>query len=895
MTATTSSKSAEVSPADGVTLSIDGIEVSVPKGTLVIRAAEQIGIQIPRFCDHPLLKPAGACRQCLVEVAAPDREGNVRPMPKPQTSCTLEVSEGMVVSTQHSSEVADKAQHAQMEFLLINHPLDCPVCDKGGECPLQNQAMSNGAPDSRFNVVKRTFPKPIKISTEILLDRDRCILCQRCTRFSDEIAGDPFIDLQGRGGGSPGRGGAHGQKAQQIGTFDEAILGFTPLGDDHPVGHESAEELTGPDGEGGLRGGAVSSVGAAATDVSGRPFSSYFSGNTIQICPVGALTSATYRFRSRPFDLVSTDTIAEHDACGSAIRVDSRRGVVVRRLAGDDPTVNEEWITDKDRFAFAWQSAPDRLTNPLVRDEQTGELVDASWPEALDVAAKGLAQAIADGGVGALPGGRLTLEDSYAWSKFARVALGTNDIDFRARVSSDEEAQFLAHKVASSAMDVTFADLESAPQVLLVGFEPEEEAGTVFLRLRKGVLAGKVNVATVAPLASRGSTKLRADVITSVPGAEAGVLDALAAGTAPEGVSEDLLQALTASGVVVLAGERLASSPGAFSALLRYAQARDARVAWMPRRAGDRGAVEAGLLPGLLPGGRIVEDAEARVDLAALWSTESLPQAPGRDLAQTLAAAADGELAGLLIGGVDISDLADPAAAERAIRSVHAAGFVVQLEVRESQVTQYADVVFPIAPPVSKSGTFLTWEGRPRPFEAVFSNHEVTDGRVLDLLAEQLGYNLGTGSVQEIHQELAELGGWNGMAADAPAIPFTAPDVPGAGNEAILATWRLMLDAARGQDGEPHLAGTAHRPVVRMSAETAAASGVREGERVTITGPKGTITVPAVLTPMPEQVVWLPEHSPGSSVHRMLGVTAGGRVTIEAASRALSANEEANE
>ena len=222
---------------DLVTLTIDGVQVSVPKDTLVIRAAEQVGIQIPRFCDHPLLAPVGACRQCLVEV--PDA-GNGRGFPKPQASCTLPVAEGMVVSTQVTSEVADKAQQGIMEFLLINHPLDCPVCDKGGECPLQNQAMSNGRGESRFEGVKRTFPKPINISAQVLLDRERCVLCARCTRFSEQIAGDPFIALIERGA------------LQQVGIYEK------------------------------------------------EPFESYFSGNTIQICPVGALTSADYRFRSRP-------------------------------------------------------------------------------------------------------------------------------------------------------------------------------------------------------------------------------------------------------------------------------------------------------------------------------------------------------------------------------------------------------------------------------------------------------------------------------------------------------------------------------------------------------------------------------------------------------------------
>ena len=198
MTVTSDKNTAPATP-ELVTVSIDGVPVEVPKDTLVIRAAEEAGIQIPRFCDHPLLEPVGACRQCLVEVATPDREGNVKPMPKPQASCTMTVSEGMVVRTQHSSPVADKAQQGVMELLLINHPLDCPVCDKGGECPLQNQAMSNGRATSRFEDVKRTYPKPINISSQVLLDRERCVLCARCTRFSDQVAGDPFIALVERG------------------------------------------------------------------------------------------------------------------------------------------------------------------------------------------------------------------------------------------------------------------------------------------------------------------------------------------------------------------------------------------------------------------------------------------------------------------------------------------------------------------------------------------------------------------------------------------------------------------------------------------------------------------------------------------------------------------------
>jgi NADH-quinone oxidoreductase subunit G len=330
-----------------VTLTIDDVEVTVPEGTLVIRAAEMIGVQIPRFCDHPLLDPIGACRQCLVDV--PDA-GNGRPIPKPQASCTLTVADKMVVRTQHSSPVADKAQQGNMEFLLINHPLDCPVCDKGGECPLQNQAMSNGRGESRFTETKRTFVKPVSISAQVLLDRERCVLCARCTRFSEQIAGDPFIALIERGA------------LQQVGIYEK------------------------------------------------EPFQSYFSGNTIQICPVGALTSAAYRFRARPFDLVSTPTICEHCASGCALRTDHRRGKVMRRLAGNDPSVNQEWNCDKGRFAFRSTRLEDRLTVPMVRDSDSGEMRAASWTEAFAIAARGLKAA--QSSVGVLAGGRLTVEDS---------------------------------------------------------------------------------------------------------------------------------------------------------------------------------------------------------------------------------------------------------------------------------------------------------------------------------------------------------------------------------------------------------------------------------------------------------------------------------------------------
>lgn len=776
-----------------VNLTIDDQPISVPKGTLVIRAAELIGVQIPRFCDHPLLDPVGACRQCLVEV-----EGQRKPM----ASCTITCTPDMVVRTQYTSESADKAQHGVMELLLINHPLDCPVCDKGGECPLQNQAMSNGRVETRFEDVKRIFPKPIPISSEVLLDRERCVLCARCTRFSQQIAGDPFIEL--------------------------------------------------------LERGALQQVGIAP----GEPLSSYFSGNTVQICPVGALTNTAYRFRARPFDLVSSPSACEHCASGCAQRTDHRRGKVLRRLAGDDPEVNEEWNCDKGRWAFTYATVGDRITTPLIREED-GKLRPASWAEALRVAATGLTAAA--GRAGVLVGGRSTVEDAYAYSKFARMVLDTNDIDFRIRAHSEEEADFLASNVAGQPMNVTYADLEKAPAVLLAGFEPEEESPIVFLRLRKGARKNGVQVLAVAPFATRGLTKMSGRLIRTAPGGEAAALD---------GLTEETL--LNQPGAIILVGERLATSPGALSAASRLAATTGARLGWIPRRAGDRGALEAGALPNLLPGGRPIADASAREQTAAAWHVSELPADPGRDTAGMLAAAAGGDLGALLVGGVEVADLPDP---DAALAAIDAVPFVVSLELRESAVTDLADVVFPVAPVVEKGGSFVNWEGRIRPFEPSLPSNATPDLRVLYTLADEIGVDLGLPNAAAAGEELARLGWWGGPRPNAPDVSAGMTAGPGKG-EAVLASWRMLLDSGRLQDGEPYLAGTGRAPVVRLSPTTAAEIGAAEGDSVTVATKLGEVTLPLEITDMDDRVVWLPLNSPGSAVYSQLGVTAGAVVSI---------------
>ncbi|HVE75108.1 MAG TPA: NADH-quinone oxidoreductase subunit G [Mycobacteriales bacterium] len=795
-------------PSDLITVSIDGFDVSVPKGTLIIRAAELLGIQIPRFCDHPLLDPVGACRQCIVEV-----EGQRKPL----TACTTTVTEGMVIRSQLTSEVARGAQEGTLELLLINHPLDCPTCDKGGECPLQNQTMTNGRSHSRFRDVKRTFPKPIAISTQVLLDRERCVLCARCTRFQQQIAGDPFIEMFERGA------------LQQVAVYAD------------------------------------------------QPFESYFSGNTVQICPVGALTGAAYRFRARPFDLVSSPSVCEHCASGCALRTDHRRGKVLRRLAGNDPAVNEEWNCDKGRWAFNYTTQPDRIVNPLVRDYDTGRLREASWPEALERAANGLTYAVEAGGVGVLPGGRLAMEDAYAYAKFARVALGTNDVDARVRWSSAEELDFLAAHVAGRRPGqpdvVTYDDLERATAVLLVGLELEEESPIVFLRLRKAVRHSGTKVFSIAPFTTPGVTKTAATLLRSAPGSEARVVTALAAGTAIEGLDAEVMtqarEALSGTGAVVLLGERLAAVPGGFSAAIALAKQTGARLAWVPRRAGERGAVEAGALPNLLPGGRPLGNAA----VASAWGP--LPVEAGRDLGAILAATKDGSLAGLVVGGVDPADCPDP---ELALDALDAAQFVVSLELRRSPATDRADVVLPVAAVVEKEGTFLNWEGRSRPFEQVLSTGSLTDLRVLHLIADRMGRPLNLPDAAAARHELSVLGAAPRTTGATPVAP--ASDTPAPAGFARLATWHWLLDDGSLQDGEPFLAGTAKRPRLHLSAQTAAQVGAAEGADVTVSTDRGSVTLPLVIADLPDGVVWLPTRSADAAVRRDLAAAPGDVVRL---------------
>ncbi|MDX1619505.1 MAG: NADH-quinone oxidoreductase subunit G, partial [Nitriliruptorales bacterium] len=588
-----------------VTFTIDGQETTVPKGTLVIRAAEQLGIMIPRFCDHPLLDPVGACRQCIVEV-----EGQRKPM----MACTTPAQDGMEVRTHRTSDVAKKGQEGTLEFLLINHPLDCPMCDKGGECPLQDQALAHGNNTSRFVDEKRRYEKPVAVSPLVLLDRERCVLCARCTRFSDQISGDPFIELFERGA------------LEQVAIYED------------------------------------------------EPYHSYFSGNIIQICPVGALTSADYRFRARPFDVRSASSVCDHCSAGCNLTIQSRRGEIQRQLARTNMAVNEAWTCDRGRFGFSYLTSDVRVTQPKVREG--GELVDVQWATALRRTTE-LLRGEEDGArVAVVTGSRIADEDAYAVSKYARTVLKTDDVDFRSRVSPDGELDAVGALVGRET--ATYRDVEDAPVIVVVGLDPEEEVPILYLRIRKAWRNNKAKVVHVGPRAA----SLEGMVYRSIPtplGGETGALAAIGRGLgiaelaevahaagvhgdAVEGVVSDLRAADGAP--VILVGERAPS--GALAVAGRVADRLGGKLAWVPRRAGARGAFDAGLAPGLLPGGRRLDDERDVGVVSDRWG--ELPSEAGRDLRGILEAAAAGDIDVLHLIGVDLArDCDDPELARKAL------------------------------------------------------------------------------------------------------------------------------------------------------------------------------------------------------------------------------------
>ena len=817
--------------AETVLLTVNGKEIEAQPGELVIDAAERNGTYIPRFCYHPRMEPVGMCRMCVVEI-------DTGRGPALQPACMIPVAPDMKVDTE--SEVTKKAQDGVLEFLLINHPLDCPVCDKGGECPLQDQTLSYGPGESRFVEEKRHFEKPIMISDLVALDRERCILCDRCTRFADQVAGDTLIHFQDRG------------NQTQVNTF--------------------------PD----------------------HPFASYFSGNTVQICPVGALTATPYRFKARPWDLDQVESTCTTCSVGCRTLVQSSRNEILRYQGVDLDPVNWGWLCDRGRFGFGSVNSDERLGAPLIR--QGDALHDVSWGEALSSAAAALKDA-APARIGVLGGARLTNESAYAWAKLAKGVLGTDNVD----------AQLGDGLPAEVVLGLPRATIDEAcapgGTVLLLAPDLKEELPVLFLRLRHAVTRDGVKVVELATQRTSVSD-LAAATLLHRPGAAGDVVRALLADSATQEVGGvepadiDAARALLDAGpvTVVLGRPNVAeSADGVVAAAAAIHEAHPGvRFLSALRRGNVHGALDMGLAPGLLPGRTTLDDGRA-------WFADrgwpNVPSERGLDATGILQAAADGKIDVLVLLGAD--PLADFPDTDLAARAVAGARTVIAVDRFLHGSAQLADVVLAASGPAETDGTTTNIEGRISAVARKITPPGTArdDWMLAAELARLLGADLGIGSAAGALEEITRvapshaglspdsvLGARDGIvigagptAADAdpnppPVLSYGAPSI---GDSPAVDAYSLRLVAGRrlydlGTDVQhsPGLASLTSDTVLRLHPHDFDRLGVTAGAVVTATSSKGSLSLPV----QPDDRVGrgaavVSLHQPGTTVGALIDAT----------------------
>ena len=881
-----------------VEITVDGAAVAAKPGEWLIEACERSGTYIPRFCYHRRMSPVGMCRMCLVEVDT-GRGFALQP------SCMVPVSDQMKVST--DSEATKKAQDGVLEFLLINHPLDCPVCDKGGECPLQDQTMAYGPGETRFVEEKRHFSKPIAISETVYLDRERCILCDCCTRFADEVAGDPLIHFMGRG------------NQTEVNTFTD------------------------------------------------EPFASYFSGNTVQICPVGALTAAPYRFKARPWDLTETLSTAWVDSVGARVVVQASRNQVLRVLGSDADAVNWGWLSDKERFGFEALNSAERLSVPMIRDsvgDAGAELRGAGWGAALDQAAKALAAAGPDR-IGVLGGARLTNEAQYMWAKLAKGVIGTDNVD--AQLGDGLDPALVLGLPRTTIDDAC----RPGGTVLMVGPDPKEELGTLYLRLRHAIVNDGVKLIEVTPCTT-GLSHLAQHSLRPRPGTVAALAAALAvAATAGsidtdstgarraqrdsirqrlrqsgdsagrrivrpthgdevrwtaelagvkhsqiEAAAQTVIQAV--DGITVILGRSSLAEPAADveQAAVDLTDLLPAKFLPALRRGNVLGALEAGLAPGLLPGRVRLDDADGAEALARAWPR--MPASEGLDAAGVLEASARGDIDVLVLVGADpLNDFTDRDLAYRGLRG---ASLVVAVDLfMNDSASLAADIVLPAAGPTECDGTFTNLEGRVSPMSRKVTPPGTArpDWMIAADLAERLepGSTQGLDSPEAIRAELAqvsavhsplteqaldqnqvegvllgagatgEAGGWHGGKQWRRSRRQGAPVTGSAGREELpegaflLVATRTMYDDGTMLRHCPSSRGLAPAPTARINPADLDRTGLAAGAPVRVVSESGHIEAAlAIDGGVPQGVLavnWLAPGAPANSL-----ITAGANVTV---------------
>ncbi len=709
---------------------VDDREVEVPAGTLVVEAARMAGVEIPVFCYHPKMKPAGACRMCLVEIE------KIRGLP---AACTTFVNEGMVVKTKTPTVI--KQQQGLLEFLLVNHPLDCPVCDRGGECPLQDTTFKFGPGASRYVEAKRHFVKPLALSDKVLLDRERCIQCLRCVRFTNEISRDDQLGILHRG--------AH------------AEIGVMP----------------------------------------GSTFDSPFSGNTIEICPVGALTSAKYRFQARPWDIRNVATVCPHCSVGCNTSVTVRNSDVLRVLSRENTPVDDGWLCDTGRFTYEYVQSDRRITAPLIR--KNGELTPSSWPEALHIIHERMGAIIKESGtqaIGGLISPHQTNEELYLFQKLFRQVLGTNNVDSRPVGARDSDAvlhQMLGYRAATGSI----AALEQASLIVAFGTHTINEQPILNLRIKKAL--GKATLMIAGP-GETDMSRLAKQVLRYSPGSEQFFLQSLihvmlrdnladvafatehqaAIGdlwTVVASATPDAVAASTglSADAITLAAQTIAQSPATtllYSASWANSEAGVRCVELLVRLAqitgnigkvgggidrlvlenNAQGAIDMGALPHILPGQWWVGDVQAQSVLSQKWNV-SVPVEAGLDAAGMLQAAAAGTLRAMYIVG------SDPVGESRARDEVRAAlgqlGLLIVQDTFLTDTAQLADIVLPGVTYIEKEGTFTNLErrvqrirvGLKRPGDAY------PDWQIIQEVANELGGRFYFSGPREVMKEIVSV------------------------------------------------------------------------------------------------------------------------------------------
>jgi len=622
-----------------INLTIDGQPIRVAKGTTVYTAATQLGIKIPIFCYHDRMPPFGACRMCLVQV---DK------MPKLQTSCTLEATEGMVVHTQ--SEPAVDGRKGIIELLLINHPLDCPICDRGGECPLQDQTMSDGPGESRFYEEKRHFKKPIPLGPVLMLDRERCITCARCTRFGEVVAGDHALEFIDRG------------YRTEVGTID------------------------------------------------GKVSDSKFIGNTIMICPVGALTSQVYRFRARPWDNDTVDSSCTLCPVGCSMKLDSRDGEIMRTRSSENHHVNDIWLCDKGWFGYEFASSPERLQTPLLR--HNGDLFPASWEEALDYVAEKMAAAKPKGRIAGLGGIPLTTEENYLFQKLMREAMGVNHIDYRVGMpvlSLDEEG-------VAPGMEMSIGACEELDYILLLGLDLTEEFPVIWLRLKQAINKG-AKVVYIGHYAPEIAPYMN-EMYLHAPGQGKNIL------------AEQLAKVATGHKAAAFIGQQYLASidrkPVLAALLDAKRQNSGFKINLLEGKGNSFGARLAGMHPELAP------------------LNERL-RTPGLNALQWLDTTAKEGWDLLYVAGADPAAKFPSGLWEQARSKL---GFMVVQDLFLTKTARQADVVLPAFCYIEKKGHIVNVEGRLQKLQIgkMLPEGLYSDGEIFTLLAEKLNFSLQLGS-----------------------------------------------------------------------------------------------------------------------------------------------------